>query len=285
MTGWKKNLKYSSKKKAQLIDPNNKDLSISRQAKLLWVSRSSFYYAPKINLQDLEIMHRMDEIYTKHPYYGTRRLKVLLNQEGYSIGRQHIGTLMKKLWLETLYPKKKTSIQNKNHKTYPYLLRWVKITKPNHVWSTDITYIRLSQGWVYLTAVIDWFSRYILSWETSISLESSFCQEALRESLTISTPQIFNTDQWSQFTCLDFLKILKDDDIQISMDGKGRCLDNVFVERLWRTIKQEEVYLKEYTDPLDAYSNLKEYINFYNHERPHSSLNYKTPAQVYKQWL
>lgn len=188
---------------------------------------------------------------------------------------------MRKMALEAIYPKKNTSIPNKQHKIYPYLLRDMKIEKINQVWATDITYIKMARGFVYLVAIIDWYSRYVLAWDLSVSMEVDFCVNALKEALERAKPEIFNSDQGSQFTSLEFTGVLKENGINISMDGRGRCLDNIFTERLWRSVKYEEVYLKDYQNPLDAYDNLKKYFNFYNNERLHQSLDYQTPAQMY----
>lgn len=228
-------------------------------------------------------MNEIDKIFTAHPFYGKRRIRILLNQNGYPAGVKYVRTLMRKMGLQAICPQKRTSIPNRAHKVYPYLLRDVKIQSPNHVWSTDITYIRLLHGFMYLVAVMDWYSRYVLSWKLSISMEKEFCIEALEEALSKGLPSIFNSDQGSQFTSPDFTGRLEKKEIQISMDGKGRCLDNVFTERLWRSVKYEEVYIKKYATPQEALIGLKEYFQFYNYERPHQSLNYKTPAQIYFQ--
>lgn len=230
-------------------------------------------------------MHEIDQIFTAHPYYGKRRIRAVLNQKGYSIGIRHIRTLMRKMCLEAIYPKKNTSIPNKSHQVYPYLLKEVKIEKSDQVWSTDITYIRLRNGFVYLVAIIDWHSRYVISFRMSITMEKEFCIEALEEALSKGNPEIFNSDQGSQFTSPEFTEKLTAKKVQISMDGKGRCLDNIFVERLWRSVKYEEVYLKNYATPKEALKGLHQYFHFYNHARPHQSLNYKTPAQIYFQNL
>jgi len=250
----------------------------------LGVARSTAYYSPAIvSKKDLSLMHEIDRIFTAHPFYGKRRINVTLRQMGKNIGLKHTRTLMQKMGLEAIYPKKKTSIPNLSHKVYPYLLRNVEILRPNQVWATDITYIRLLQGFVYLVVVIDWFSRYVLSWKLSITIEKEFCMEALEEALKVDLPEIFNSDQGSQFTSPEFTEKLGEKQVQISMDGKGRCMDNIFTERLWRSVKYEEVYIKNYSTPLEAYQGLKEYFNFYNNVRPHQSLNYKTPAQIYFQ--
>lgn len=274
------------KKRKEYIDKRNKRIPIIRQVELLGIPRSSHYYEPNKSKdkenEDINVMGVIDEIYSKHPYYGVRKIKREL-KIAYAIdmGRKRIRRLMKQLGIRALYPEPKTTIPNKEHKKYPYLLRNKKIQKPNEVWSTDITYIKIEGGWIYLTAVIDWYSRYILSWELSITLDTEFCIKALDTALEKEKPEIFNSDQGCQYTSHDFTNRLKSNDIQISMDGKGRCLDNIFIERFWRSIKQEEVYLKSYDSVKDAYQNIKEYIHFYNNKRYHQSLNYKTPAQVY----
>ena len=228
-------------------------------------------------------MHKIDEIFTERPYYGKRRMAVTLKQLGYNIGVKRTRSLMQRMGLIPIYPKPKTSVLNQEHKVYPYLLRNLEVTAPNQVWSTDITYIRLQQGFVYLVAVLDWFSRYVISWRLSLSLAVEFCLEALDEALNHAQPEIFNSDQGCQFTSLEFTGRLTAKQVQISMDGKGRCLDNVFIERLWRSVKQEEVYIKNYASPLEAMAGLKEYFHFYNHLRPHQSHGYKTPASFYLQ--
>ena len=229
----------------------------------------------------LSLMDLIDTQHTKTPFYGSRRLMAWLNQQNHQINRKRVQRLMRLMRIEAIYPKPKLTKRNAEHKVYPYLLRGVNIEKNDHVWSTDITYIRIGNGFVYLTAVIDWYSRYVLSWRLSNSLENTFCVEVLEEALSISKPEIFNTDQGSQYTAANFLKILTDSNVKISMDSKGRALDNIFVERLWRTVKYEEVYLKDYQSMKDAQSSLKDYLNFYNKERLHQSLKYKTPESIY----
>lgn len=231
-------------------------------------------------------MDLIDLIYTAHPYYGNRKIKAELNYTHLiPIGRDHVRTLMAILGLQAIYPQSKLNLSQPNpeHKIYPYLLRGVKIIKPNQVWSTDITYIRLDNGWAYLIAVIDWFSRYVISWRLSNSLEIEFCLDCLNEALDTShnQPEIFNNDQGSHFTSRKFTDILTNKNIQISMDGRGRCLDNIFVERLWRTVKQENIYLNSYRDVLETKTGLNKYFPFYNNERRHQSLHYQTPAEVY----
>ena len=267
-----------------LIDRNHPEISINRQCDLLEVSKGSLYYQPvSIDPYTLSLMDLIDEQHTSTPFYGSRRLTAYLNAKGHEINRKRVQRLMRLMRIEAIYPKPKLSRRNENHKIYPYLLRGVNIERPDHVWSTDITYIRVANGFVYLTAVIDWFSRYVLSWRLSNSLENTFCIEALEEALSISQPEIFNTDQGSQYTSTNFLKRLIDRDISISMDSRGRALDNVFVERLWRTVKYEEVFLKDYRTMKmnEAYRSLKDFIKFYNQERLHQSLDYKSPEYIY----
>lgn len=257
-------------------------MSINRQCELLQVSKGALYYKPKpVDSYTLILMDLIDEQHTKTPFYGSRRLTAYLNSRGHLVNRKRVQRLMRLMRIEAIYPKPKTTRRNENHKIYPYLLRGVVINKPDQVWSTDITYIRIGNGFMYLTAVIDWFSRYVLSWRLGNSLENTFCIEALEEALLFSTPEVFNTDQGSQFTSLKFLKILQDKNVSISMDSKGRALDNVFVERLWRTIKYEEIYLNDYRTINEAHQSLKTFFKFYNQERFHQSLGYKVPKAIY----
>ena len=257
-------------------------VSVRRQCELLDLNRSSFYYDPMpVSPEDLMVMNQIDEIYTKWPFYGSRRMSRELKALGFSIGRKHTGRLMRVMGLEAVFPKPNTSKPHPDHPVYPYLLRGVNVNRTNQVWSMDITYIRLKRGFVYLAVVMDWKSRYVLSWKISNTLTSDFCVEALKEALTYGTPEIFNTDQGSQFTSEEFVRVLKDRKIQISMAGRGRALDNIFVERLWRSVKYENVYLKGYETIPDAQMGLKEYFEFYNLKRRHQSLDYKTPWLVY----
>lgn len=258
-------------------------LSLTRQAELLGISRGSLYYAPRpVSEDDLRLMRRIDELHMEFPFAGSRMMKGLLRQEGFSAGRLHVGTLMKQMGIEALYRKPNTSKPAPGHKIYPYLLRKVAVTRPNQVWAMDITYIPMARGFVYLTAVVDWFSRKVLAWRLSVTLETEPCLEALKEAMArYGKPEIMNTDQGSQFTSIDFIKALKDAEIQISMDGKGAWRDNVFVERLWRTIKYEEVYLHAYDSVSEARAGLARYLAFYNTRRPHSSLDGQTPDQAY----
>ena len=269
-----------------LIDKNNNDINLERQTELLNISRSSLYYQSiGISTEDKIIMDLIDKIYTDCPFYGNRRIRYELNKTyQIPIGRDHVRTLMKNIGLEAIYPKSRKNLSqpnNENH-IYPYLLRDIKIIKPNQVWSTDITYIRLEQGFAYLIAIIDWYSRYVISWRLSNSLEIDFCLDCLREALDNNNkPDIFNSDQGGHFTSDQFTSILTNEDIQISMDGRGRCLDNIFVERLWRTVKQENIYLNSYSDVLETKTGLNKYFHFYNNKRRHQSLNYLTPREVH----
>ena len=279
----KKNLNCLSledKKKLINLEP---EISIRRQCELLNLSRTSLYYKPKpISDRDLFILNKVDEIYTEHPYYGSRRMKEELLESGIEIGRQKISTFYRLLGLETVYPKANLSKRNYEHKVYPYLLRYLPITKANQVWSADVTYIRLKHGFVYLVAIIDWYSRRILSWRLSTSLSADFCVEALQEALdNYPKPEIFNTDQGSTFTANDFVNLLIKYKISISMDGRGRALDNVFIERFWRSLKQEKIYLVELNTVQEAKTAINEYMEFYNFKRKHQSLNYEVPNKVY----
>ena len=229
------------------------------------------------------LLDRLDEQYTRTPFYGVRRMTAQLRQDGYAVNPKRVRRLRRLLGLEALYPKPRTSLPAPGHRIYPYLLRGVPITHVDHVWSSDVTYIRLAQGWVYLVAVLDWYSRYVLAWEVSNSLESAFCVAALDRALHQARPTIFNTDQGSQFTSQEFTGRLRHADVQISMDGRGRALDNVFVERLWRSVKYEEVYLKSYETVPVAIRSLEAYFRFYNEERLHQALGYRTPATVYRE--
>ncbi len=258
-------------------------LSLTRQADLLGISRGSLYYEPRpISEDDLRLMRRIDELHLDYPFAGSRMMKGLLRQEGFTAGRLHVATLMKTMGIEALYRRPNTSKPAPGHKVFPYLLRKLAVTRPNQVWAMDITYVPMARGFVYLTAVIDWFSRKVLAWRLSVTLESGPCIEALKEAMRRhGPPEIMNTDQGSQFTSIDFIKVLKGAGIQISMDGKGAWRDNVFVERLWRTIKYEEVYLRAYDSVSAARESLARYLTFYNARRPHSSLDGQTPDRAY----
>ena len=226
-------------------------------------------------------MHRLDEQYTKTPFYGSRRMTVVLREQGYPVNRKRVARLMRQMGLEALYAKPKLSLAHPEHRKYPYLLRGLSIERPNQVWSMDITYLRLRDGFLYLVAVLDWYSRYVVAWELSNSLETSFCIEAFERAATKVCPEILNTDQGVQFTSNDFVTSVLDKKVRVSMDGRGRAFDNIFVERLWRTVKYEEVYLKDYADGCEAYNNLYNYFHFYNNERPHQALGYQRPKEVY----
>ena len=226
-------------------------------------------------------MRFIDEQYTRTPFYGIRKMTWWLGEQGYTVNPKRVRRLMRQMGLEAIYRKPRLSVPGPGHRIYPYRLRGLKIDRPNQVWSSDITYIRLRQGFIYLVAVMDWFSRYVLAWEVSVSLETSFCLAALDWALPSGPPDIFNTDQGSQFTSEDFTSRLESHGIEISMDGRGRVSDNIFIERLWRTVKYEEVYLKDYFDVREAVSNLKDYFAFYNHQRPHQALGYQMPAAIY----
>ena len=265
-----------------MIDPEH-TLPIVRQAEELEISRSTIYYRPRpVSDADLMLMRRIDELHLNYPFAGSRMLRDLLSHQGLEVGRRHVRTLMRRMGIEALYRKPNTSKPAPGHKIYPYLLRGLAITRPNQVWAMDISYIPMARGFVYLAAVIDWFSRRVLSWRLSITMDTSFCIEALDEALSLhGKPEIFNTDQGSQFTSEAFTGRLKEEGIQISMDGRGRWADNVFVERLWRSLKYEHVYLHAYESVGEARTKIGRYFEFYNFQRPHSSLGAQTPDQAY----
>jgi len=265
-----------------MIDRNHR-LSLARQARALGISRGSIYYLPRpVSDADLALMRRIDELHLEYPFAGSRMLKGLLNDEGHEVGRCHVSTLMKRMGVAAIYRRPNTSKPAPGHKIYPYLLRGLAVTRPNQVWAMDITYIPMARGFVYLAAVIDWFSRKVLSWRLSITLSADFCIEALEDALRRhGKPEIFNTDQGSQFTSVDFTQVLKDAKVAISMDGKGAWRDNVFVERLWRTVKYEEVYLRAYASVSEARASIGRYLGFYNGTRPHSSLGGRTPDRAH----
>lgn len=266
-----------------MVEPVHPELSIMRQCDLLGLSRSGFYYQPRgESALNLHVMRLLDEQYTRTPFYGSPKMTRWLRSQGYAVNHKRVERLMNRLGLQAICPKPATSRSHPQHRVYPYLLRDVTVAHADQVWSADITYIRLRAGFLYLVAVMDWFSRYVLSWRLSNTLDSSFCVEALAEALRIAQPEVFNTDQGSQFTGEEFTGLLNACHIAISMDGRGRCLDNIFVERLWRTVKYEEVYLHDYQAPAEAYLGLKRYFAFYNTERFHQALNYQTPEEVYR---
>lgn len=260
-------------------------LPVSRQCALLELPRSTFYHVPKpVSDEELALMRLVDECHLKHPYYGSRRIRDWLEDQGHLVNRKRVQRLMRTMGLTALYPKRNLSLANQAHKVYPYLLRDLVIDRPNQVWATDITYVPMARGFVYLIAIMDWYSRRVLSWSVSNTLDTRFCIDALNEAIdNHGAPEIFNTDQGSQFTSEKFTGVLKQHDIRISMDGKGRWVDNVFVERLWRSVKYEEVYLKAYDSIGAARASLGKYFTFYNRERRHQSLDRQTPDDVYYQ--
>jgi putative transposase len=275
-------LDLPSNAKRALIEPAHPQISIERQCELLGLPRATYYYHSQgESPENLQLMRLLDEQYTRTPYYGGRRMTAWLRSQGYPVNHKRIARLLRTMGLETIYPKPCTSQTHPMHRIYPYVLRGVPITRVNQVWSTDITYIRLHSGFIYLTAVMDWFSRYVLSWAVSITMDVGFCLEALEQALGVARPEIFNSDQGAQFTSLEFTGRLTAAGIQISMDGRGRALDNVFVERLWRTVKYEEVYLKDYETPREAIQGLARFFMHYNVQRHHQALDYRTPAAVY----
>jgi len=264
------------------VDPADNNFSIREQCDLIGVCRSGIYYKPtRLSDVDLVLMRAIDKQYTATPFYGRRRMTVEMNKQGFDVGQKHVRTLMRLQCLEAIYPKPNLSKNCKEHKKYPYLIRGMKICGPNHVWAADITYIPLQSGFGYLFAIMDWFSRYVIEWQLSSTLETDFCLEALERALTGGRPQIFNTDQGVQFTSCRFTGMLEVSDILISMDGRGRAFDNIMVERLWRSVKYEDVYPKGYHSFSDAEEGLKTYFGFYNKARPHQGLKYQTPAEVY----
>ena len=270
-----------------MIDRNHAELSIRRQCELLGLNRATFYYQPASETpENLRLMGLIDKQYTQSPFYGWPRMTAFLRRAGYAVNHkrvQRLMGLMGLMGLQAIYPKPRTSIPARDHKVYPYLLRGLVITRPDQVWSSDITYIPLPGGFMYLVAIMDWYSRYVLAWRLSNTLDSLFCIATLQEALQSRQPEIFNTDQGSQFTSLAFTSILEAAGIRISMDGRGRALDNIFVERLWRTVKYEDIYLKNYATVLALIDGLTRYFAFYNDERLHSRLDYRTPAEVYYQ--
>ncbi len=264
------------------MESGHASLSLRRQCELLGINRASLYYQPAgQSAENLRLMRRIDEQYTRCPFYGSRRLTAWLRGQGWEVNRKRVARLMRVMGLEALYPKPHLSQPGEGHKIYPYRLQEVKVERVDQVWSTDITYIRLAQGFVYLVAVMDWFSRYVLSWALSLTLEVDFCVEVLKVALRRGRPEIFNSDQGSQFTNERFTGELEARGISISMDGRGRCLDNIFIERLWRSLKYEEVYLKDYRAVVEARDSIGRYFHFYNHHRLHQSLGYRTPAAIY----
>jgi putative transposase len=267
-----------------LIDVDHPQLSISRQCELLGLNRSSYYYEPAVETQEnLALMRVIDQQYTDHPDFGSRRMTIWLGERGHPVNRKRVQRLMRLMGLEAIYPKPKLSLPGQGHKIFPYLLRDVKIDRVDQVWSTDITYVPMQHGFMYLAAVIDWYSRYVIAWRLSNTLDGSFCLELLDEALGQGRPEVFNTDQGVQFTAEAFTSRLLSAGVAVSMDGKGRCLDNVFVERLWRSVKYEDIYLRRYETVPQLSKGLGRYFPFYNEERPHQSLDYRKPGQVYRE--
>jgi putative transposase len=265
-----------------MIEPDEPVLSVRRQCELLDLNRSTYYYVPATESPlNLTLMRLIDEQYMRTPFYGWPRMTVYLQNQGYTINHKRVQRLMHKMDIQAIYPKPSLSKANPEHKVYPYLLRELTITHPNQVWSTDITYIPMRNGFMYLVAVIDWYSRYVLAWQLSNTLDSPFCVEVLHQALQRGKPDIFNTDQGVQFTASAFITVLEKAGIRISMDGKGRALDNIFIERLWRSVKYEDIYLKDYVTVPALFLGLDQYFTFYNQERPHQSLDYQTPTEVY----
>ncbi|MGB7719649.1 MAG: IS3 family transposase [Bryobacteraceae bacterium] len=265
-----------------LVERANPEISVRRQCELLGVNRSGLYYEPAGESEEnLRLMRLLDEQYTQTPFYGSRKMTKWLVAEGYPVNRKRVSRLMDLMGIEAVYPKPKLSQPGESHRIYPYLLRDTTVARVNQVWSTDITYIRMAQGFLYLVAVMDWFSRFVLSWSLSVTMEVEFCVEALQRALRRGRPEIFNSDQGSQFTSEKFTRELAGRQVAISMDGRGRCMDNIFVERLWRSLKYEEVYLKNYASVTEARAGIAGYFRFYNHERLHQSLDYRTPAAIY----
>ncbi len=269
-------------RRRELVDRRYGRLSVVRQCQLLGVSRSSFYYRAKGTLQqDLSLMREIDRQYLETPFYGSRRMKACLERQGKPASRKRVQRLMRVMGLRAIYRRPRTSRPAPEQWVYPYLLREVSITQPNQVWAADITCLPMARGFMYLVANMDWHSRYVLAWRLSNTLEAGFCAEALTEALGCGRPEVFNTDQGSQVTSREFTQILQDHSVKISMDGRGRYQDNIFVERLWRTVKYEEVYLKAYANATEARRELGEYFRFYNNRRPHQALDYRTPAEVF----
>lgn len=265
-----------------LIDHGHPRLSVLRQCDLLGLPRSSLYY--RANGEDAvneQLMRLIDHQYTATPFFGVRRMTAMLQRGGHEVNAKRVRRLMRAMGLEAIYPKPRTSLKSRVNPIYPYLLKGLIIDRPDQVWATDITYIPLGHGWVYVAAVMDWFSRYVLSWEWSITLDNAFCVESLERALSLGTPEIFNSDQGSQFTSAAFTGVLEGAGVRISMDGVRRAYDNIFVERLWRSLKYEEVYLHDYATALEARRGIGAWFDFYNHRRPHQALEYRTPAEVY----
>jgi putative transposase len=273
----------SAEDRRTLVEVNHPELSVRRQCALLGLNRSTFYYEPVGETpEDLRLMRKIDEQYTAYPFYGSRKITEALTRQGEEVNRKRVQRLMRIMGLEAIYPKPRLSAAGRGHKIYPYLLRGVTIARPDQVWSADITYVPMAAGFMYLTAGIDWFSRYVIAWKLSNTLDGSFCLEMLDEALKGGRPEVFNTDQGVQFTAAAFTGRLESAGVAVSMDGRGRALDNVFVERLWRTVKYEDIYIRGYETVAELVQGLARYFAFYNQERLHQSLGYATPGEVYR---
>jgi putative transposase len=267
-----------------MLEREGSELALATQCELLGLNRTSVYYRAKpIDPSDLAIKRRIDEVYTASPFYGFRKITAQLRSEGLVVNHKAVARHMREMGLQAIHPGPNLSRQTQQHAVYPYLLRGLSIQRPNQVWGVDITYIRLRSGWMYLFAVLDWYSRFVVSWALDLTLEIGFVLDTMKAALTTARPTICNSDQGSHFTSPQYTRLLLDAQVQISMDGKGRALDNIFTERLWRTVKYEQVYLKEYASPREARTNLGEYFTFYNYRRLHQALDYRTPDQVYFQ--
>lgn len=278
----KKALNFTTAQRKKLIEWNNQEISLCRQCKLLSLSKGALYYEPvKMDQFSLSIMEFVDRQHNETPFFGSRKMVAALQRSGYIVNRKRVQRLMKLMGISAIYPKRSLSQKSKAHKIYPYLLKDIQIDNPNFVWSIDITYIQLRGGFLYLVAIIDWYSRYVLSWRLSNTLDVSFCLEALEEALDKGAPIIFNSDQGSQFTSKEFTQILLDKGIKVSMDGRGRVFDNIFIERLWRSVKYEDIYLKGYETCKDVIDGLGRYFPFYNNQRPHQALGYKVPYEIH----
>jgi putative transposase len=268
--------------KRALVEPDHLLISLRRQCALLGLNRASWYYEPASeSALNLDLLRLIDEQYTRTPFYGWPRMTAYLRRKHVPVNHKRVQRLMQLMGLVAIYPKPKTSQAAEQARIYPYLLRGLAITGPNQVWSADITYVRMAHGFMYLVAIIDWFSRYVVAWQLSNTLDGRFCLDALRQALQQNQPEIFNTDQGAQFTAHEFTQTLAETGIRISMDGRGRALDNIFIERLWRSVKYEDIYLKDYASVLALETGLCRYFRFYNHERPHQSLDYRTPVEVH----
>jgi putative transposase len=266
-----------------MVEYDHPLFSLEKQCTLLGIHRSGLYYrAREVDDDVLQLMRAIDEQYLQTPFFGKRRMSLAMQERGFSVGPRRVRKLMLFMGLEAIYPKPKLSMSNKEHRKYPYLMRMVEVTKPNQAWAADITYLPLNGGFGYLMAIMDWYSRYVIEWELSTLLDAQFCVEALERALKSRIPEIFNTDQGVQFTCAEFIRILEEAGTRISMDGKGRALDNVFVERLWRSVKYEDVYPRGYSTLNEAREGLGRYFSFYNHKRPHQGIGYKKPVEMYR---